>query len=157
MNYDGFFEKLRTQMAERYGQPAEAMVLVHKAPGTGGNPVGRMLGSKSSPESRMHVNNALVMTPTHLHLVALGGRSGIKPRDEIAAWDRRAVVLDIFDTEKAAWLNTTMSMYRYAVHRVRICGPGLTMVVDCMQKTKYLDPAAELTVMFQAVGSQPAA
>src|SRR3954471_9756127 len=103
MNYDGFFEKLRAQLAERYGQPIEAMLMVHRPPGTGGRAVARAFGSKEA-DAKLHINNALILTPTKLKIIALGGRSGIKPRDEVASWDRDKVVLDVYDTEHSTWM-----------------------------------------------------
>src|SRR4051812_6340306 len=102
VNYDGYFEKLRGQMAERYQQPIEAMLMVHQAPDGAIGAVGRL-----------HTNNVLVLTPTHLRVVALGGRSGVKPRDEVAAWERSQVLVEGYDTEKGSWMRTTMSWYSY--------------------------------------------
>lgn len=146
MNFDGYHERLRAHLAERFGEPVEALLLVHPSPEKGRGPGGRL-----------RTNNALALTPTSLRLVALGGRSGLRPRREIARWDRRFVVVDVWDTEEQSWFNTTMSWYRWDVHRLRICGPDRTLVVDAMRANAHTDPEPELQALFAAVGSGTAA
>src|SRR3954447_21642264 len=104
MNYDGYFERLKHQMAERYGQPVEAALMVHPAKDGG------------FPKGNLKANNVLVLTPTHLRICALGGRSGIKPKAEAAEWVRGQVVIDPSTTVHRTFMRTTMSWYQYDLY-----------------------------------------
>lgn len=145
MRFDGWFDDMRVQMAQRYGEPIEALLLVHKS---GEKPQGKA--------GRLHPNNVLTLSATHLRINALGGRNGLKPGKDIAIWRRDQVVLDVFDTEKASWFNTTMSWMEWSVHRLRITGPDLTMVVDVMRENPLADPVPELEVLWAAIGPRVA-
>ena len=104
---------------------------------------------------RLHTNNALVLTPTQVRIIALGGRSGLKPRKDVAAWDRAHVHIEVVDTERRSWLNTTMSWYVAAVHRIHIGSPERSLVVDAMAGVGELDPAHELRTLLAGINARP--
>lgn len=145
MRFDGWFEDMRAQMAQRYGEPIEALLLAHKSSEKGHGKVGRL-----------SVNNILTLTPTMVRVNALGGRSRLKVGKDIAQWPRDQVSLEVFDTEKAAWFNTTMSWMEWSVHRLRLTAADASLVVDVMRENPLADPVPELEVLWAAIGPKVA-
>jgi hypothetical protein len=145
MRYDGIFDELRARLAARYGEPIIAAVMVHRSPDQ----------PRGGPKLR--TNNQQALTPTTLRLCGLGGRTGVKLKDDIAAWDRRTVALHAYDAERSTWFNTTMSHHSYGVHSLRITGPEGALVVDVMAENPFMDPAAEICVLLNELGRPAAA
>ncbi|HEV7720380.1 MAG TPA: hypothetical protein VGO60_03810 [Iamia sp.] len=141
MRYDGIFEQLRAELSGICGQPIEAAVMVHKSPDqpTRGGP-------------RLAINNHLALTPTHLRLHRLGGRTGMKVKDEVQAWDRRSVRVEVCDAARSSWFASTGSSYDFDVHSLRITGPEGTLVVDVMQENHFMDPKIEIQRLLVALG-----
>ncbi|MGN6694812.1 MAG: hypothetical protein ACTHN0_11615, partial [Aquihabitans sp.] len=104
---------------------------------------------------KLRTNNHLVLTPTAVRLCGLGGRTGVKLKDDIAAWDRRTVAVQAYDAERSTWFNTTMSHYDYAVHSLRISGPEADLVVDVMAENPFMDPATEIRTLLAELGRAP--
>jgi hypothetical protein len=133
MGYDGIFDQLRAELSRVYGQPIEAAVMVHKSPDQ---------PRRGGP--RLAINNHLALTPTHLRLSRLGGRTGVKVKDEVLAWDRRTVRVEATDAARSSWFATTGSSYEFDVHSLRITGPEGSLVVDVMQENHLMDPKVEI-------------
>ena len=141
MRYEGIFEQLRGELAQIYGQPIEAAVMVHRSPDQ---------PRRGAP--RLATNNHLALTPTHLRLHRLGGRTGVKVKDEVQTWDRRSVRVEVADVERSSWFASTGSSYDFDVHSLRIHGPEGTLVVDVMQENHLMDPKAEIQRLLGALG-----
>lgn len=140
MTYDGIFDRLREQLSAIYGEPIEASVMVHRSPDQ----------PRGGP--KLGINNHLALTPTRLRLHRLGGRNGVKVKDEIAGWDRRTVRVEVREVERSSWLATTGSSYDFSVLGIRITGPEGTLVVDVMQENHLMDPRAEIARLLAALG-----
>lgn len=156
MNDDGFFEKLVADLAARAQQPIEAALLVHRTPETGGQGLAKVF-RRSAPETQLGHNNLLWLTPTHLHLTKLGGRSGVKPREDVVVWDRRTVSVTVEHAHRSSWMASTGSHYEYDTHRLHLVGPELSIELDAMQENHFVDPVAHLQVLLAACGAPPAA
>ena len=133
MRYEGIYDVLAAQLGARYGEPVLAAVLVHRSPDQP-----RRKGPK------LHINNHLALTPTALRLCGLGGRTGVKIKGDLMAWDRRSVEVQAYDADRSVWFNTTMSHMDYSVHALRISGPEADLVVDVMAENHLMDAAAEI-------------
>ncbi|HEX7135251.1 MAG TPA: hypothetical protein VF228_21940 [Iamia sp.] len=140
MGYDGIFDQLRIELSRVYGQPIEAAVMVHKSPDQ---------PRRGGP--RLAINNHLALTPTHLRLSRLGGRTGVKVKDEVLAWDRRTVRVEAADAARSSWFATTGSSYEFDVHSLRITGPEGSLVVDVMQENHLMDPKTEIQRLLAAL------
>lgn len=145
MRYDGIFDTLKEQLSARYGEPIIAAVMVHRSPDQPRR--GRL---------KLHINNHLALTPTALRLTGLGGRTGVKLKDDIVAWDRRTVRVQAYDAERSTWFNTTMSHYEYSVHSLRITGPEADLVVDVMAENHLMDPTVEIRTLLTELASATA-
>jgi hypothetical protein len=137
--YDGIFEQLRADLSRTYDQPIEAAVMVHKSPDQ----------PRGGP--RLATNNHLALTPTHLRLHRLGGRTGVKVRDEVVAWDRRTVRVEAADAARSSWFASVGSSYDFDVHSLRIRGPEGDLVLDVMQENHLMDPKAEIQRLLAAL------
>lgn len=151
MSGAGIFDTLQVQVGELVGEPVEVGLLVHRSddqPGAKG--AGRLL--RKGPGIKMRTNNYLCLTPSALHLIALGGRSGVKVKEPLAAWDRRTVTVEAGTANRSSWMASTGSHYTYGVHTLRISGPELTLVVDVMADNALDDPAPHIDVLLAAAG-----
>lgn len=119
----------RTTLAKHLTEPIEAAVMVHRGPDTGGGGLKRVFGQKTVASKLRHTNY-LVMTPTHLRVFPLGGRTGLVPKDEIAAWRREDVTVTSTIEERSSYFASTGSSYEYRVHRLHLTGPDLDLTVD---------------------------
>lgn len=150
MSDDGIFETLRQQFEARYSQPIEAAVMVHRSSDQAGATGPRRLFAKG-PAKDLHLNNYLCLTPTHLRLAGLGGRTGVKPKDDIAAWDRTTATIEVADAARSEWMASYWTSYDYDVHALRISGPEVTLVVDVMADNPIADPMPEIRRMVDAL------
>jgi hypothetical protein len=154
MRYEGIYETLRQQFEARYGEPVEAQVLVHRSPDQpGARGAGRLL--RRGPATAMGINNHLCLTPTSIRLAALGGRSGVKPKDDILAWSRATVAVQAIDAERHAFFASYGSSYDYEVHALRIDGPEGDLIVDVMQENHLADPAPDIRRLLEACAPHP--
>lgn len=113
------------------GEPVQVAVFAHKGPKKAGNGVRRVFGAKD-PAARMRVNNLLVLTPGHVRLVALGGRSGLKPKEEIGAWPLGSVRIDsTLEDQHTFFVGSGMSMDQQ-VFRLHLHGDGQELVMHVM-------------------------
>jgi hypothetical protein len=140
MTYEGVFDRLREELSRVYGEPIEASVMVHRSPDQ----------PRGGP--KLAINNHLALTPTSVRLHRLGGRTGVKVKDEVAVWDRRTVRVEAREVERSSWLATTGSSYDFAVHSIRITGPEGSLVVDVMQENHLMDPKAEIARLLTSLG-----
>jgi hypothetical protein len=140
MTYDGVFDRLREELSGVYGEPIEASVMVHRSPDQ----------PRGGP--KLGINNHLALTATSVRLHRLGGRTGIRVKDEVAVWDRRTVRVEAREVERSSWLGTTGSSYDFSVHSLRITGPEGALVVDVMQTHHLMDPKAEIARLLAALG-----
>lgn len=154
MSDDGIFDTLRHQFEARYGQPIEAAVMVHRSRDQAGATGPRRLFAKGAAKD-LHINNYLCLTPTHLRLAGLGGRTGVKPKDDVAAWDRRTATIEVADAARAEWMASYWTSYDYDVHALRISGPELTLVVDVMAENHLMDPRPQIQRMLDACAHRP--
>ena len=138
--YAGVFDRLRAEVSRACHEQVEAAVMVHRSPDQ---------PRRQGP--RLGANNHLALTPTRLRLHRLGGRSGVKVKDEVAAWDRRTVRVEAADAERSSWFASTGSSDDYDVHSLRITGPEGTLVVDVMQENHLMDPKAEIQRLIVAL------
>ena len=138
-----FTAKARTDLDGRCPEPVETVLLVH--------PSGRrkkVFGRKQLA-SRLGINNYLVLTPTHVRLYALGGRTGLKVKDELGAWPRSQVQVRMEMAERSSFMASTGSSLewrwwpRFATHWARTCGG-----CRCAPPTS----ACDCRVLFAAVG-----
>ena len=154
MRYDDLYATLRQQFEARYGEPIEAHLLVHRSPDQpGARGPGRLFAS--GPAKAMAINNHLCLTPTAIHLAALGGRTGVKPKGHVITWDRRTALVEAQDAERSEWFHSYITSYDYAVHALRISGPEGTLVVDVMRQNHLADPEPEIRCLLTACGRSP--
>jgi hypothetical protein len=119
----------RTALRKHCDDEIEAAVLVHRGPDTGGGGLKKVFGQKTVA-SRLKHNNYLVLTPTHLRMWALGGRTGLVPKDEIACWRRDEVTVSSRLEDRSSYFASTGSSYEYRVYRLQITGPATDLTVD---------------------------
>src|SRR5690606_23241367 len=112
-------------------EPIEAAVLVHRGPETGGGGLRKVFGGRTAA-SRRAINNYLAPTPTHLRLITLGGRTGVKPKDEIGAWPRGSVRIDSRTEERHTHYVSYGTSTDQRVFRLRLTGADLDLTVDVM-------------------------
>ena len=105
-------------------QPIEAAVMVVRGPET--------KGGRHSLGRDLRTLNLLALTPTHLRLFALGGRTGLKVKAEVAAWPRGQVAITATDAERSSFFASTGSSYDYPVHELHVAAPGVELTVDVM-------------------------
>jgi hypothetical protein len=141
MRYDGLFDRLRAEVSRACREPVEAAVMVHRSPDQ---------PRRQGP--RLGINNHLALTATRLRLHRLGGRTGVKVKDEVLSWDRRTVRVEVADAARSSWFASTGSSYDFDVHGLRITGPEGTLVVDVMQENHLMDPKAEIQRLLVALG-----
>ncbi|MBP7630519.1 MAG: hypothetical protein KA758_08725 [Acidimicrobiales bacterium] len=119
-----FTAKARTDLDGRCPEPVETVLLVH--------PSGRrkkVFGRKQLA-SRLGINNYLVLTPTHVRLYALGGRTGLKVKDELGAWPRSQVQVRMEMAERSSFMASTGSSLEWRVFCLQLSGPDLDVSVD---------------------------
>ena len=80
--------------------------------------------------SRLGINNYLVLTPTHVRLYALGGRTGLKVKDELGAWPRSQVQVRMEMAERSSFMASTGSSLEWRVFCLQLSGPDLDVSVD---------------------------
>lgn len=154
MSNDDTFDTLRHQFEDRWGEAIEAAVLVHRSHDQPGAKGPSRLFGQGAPAA-LHINNYLGLTATHLRLAGLGGRTGVKPKDDIAAWDRRTATVEVADAARSEWLASYWTSYDYEVHALRISGPELTLVVDVMAENHLMDPRPQIQRMLDACAPRP--
>ena len=119
-----FTAKARTDLDGRCPEPVETVLLVH--------PSGRrkkVFGRKQLA-SRLGINNYLVLTPTHVRLYALGGRTGLKVKDELGAWPRSQVQVRMEMAERSSFFASTGQTLEWRVYCLHLTGPDLDLSVD---------------------------
>ena len=124
MNEPTFITQAKAALAEHCAEPIEAVLLVH--------PTGRrkkVFGRKHLA-SRLHINNYLVITTGHVRLFGLGGRTGLKVRDELAGWPRSQVRAQVEMAERSSYFASTGSHLDYRTFCVHLTGPDLDLSVD---------------------------
>jgi hypothetical protein len=109
MGADGVFDRLRAELSRVHGEPIEAAVMVHRSPDQ---------PRRGGP--RLAINDHLALTPTRLRLHRLGGRTGVKVRDEVVAWDRRTVRVEVADVARSSWFASVGSSDEFDVHSLRM-------------------------------------
>lgn len=146
-----FAETLRSA-SDRSGDHVLTGVFAVRGPQTGGVGPNRRFGRRSLAK-RLKVLNLIALTPTHLRLFALGGRSGLDAREEIGAWPLGAVHLEIADAERSSFYASTFSSIEYPVHVVRIRADGIDVSVDVMADPESTEITDTLRSMLVATGS----
>ncbi len=141
MRDDSIFDQLRVEVSRSCREQVEAALMVHRSPDQ---------PRRSGP--RLGINNHLALTPTRLRLHRLGGRTGVKVKDEVMAWDRRTVRVEAADATRSSWFASTGSSDDFDVHSLRVTGPEGVLVVDVMQENHLMDPAAEIRRLLDALG-----
>lgn len=141
MRSDGLFDQLRAEVSRTCREQVEAAVMVHRSPDQ---------PKREGP--RLGINNHLALTATRLRLHRLGGRTGVKVKDEAMTWDRRTVRVEVADAARSSWFASVGSSYDFDVHSLRIAGPEGTLVVDVMQENHLMDATAEIRRLLVALG-----
>lgn len=158
------------RLGSRCPEPVECALLVHRGPETGGRGLSRLFGKKTVASS-LRTNNLLVLTPSHVRLYALGGRSGLVPKDELGAWPRTELEITSRTEERHTDFLHTGSSMDQEVHCLHLTGPDLDLTVDVMANAgldtgdaDLLDPAAlaaefdpgrrEVMAGLQAIGAE---
>ena len=129
MGYGDGLTQVRDGASALCGQPIEAAVLVVKSPEDRG--AKRLFGGKTLG-SQLKTLNYLAVTPTHLRLFALGGRNGLKPKTELAAWPRGGVMIEVQDLVRTSFFASTGTNMEFPVHALRLTSPGVELFVDVM-------------------------
>lgn len=127
---DRFVATLRSA-SKRSGDEVLAGVFAVRGPETGGVGPNRMFGRRSLAK-QLRVLNLIALTPTHLRLFGLGGRSGLDAKEEIGAWPLGSVSLDVTDAQRSSFYASTLITIDYPVHVVRIRADAVDLRVDVM-------------------------
>lgn len=143
MTIDDTLRQVSGSLAGRCLEPIGAALVVHPSPGTRGGGLRRLLGSRALRD-RLRASNQLVLTPTHVRLFALGGRSGTEPREELAAWPLGRIRVDARIEERSSWFASTGSSIDQHVFRLRLVGPDVDLTVDAMAFAGLDDLALDL-------------
>lgn len=124
MSEPSYLAQARADLAGRCAEPIEQVLLVH--------PSGRrkMVFGRKDLSSRLGINNYLVLTTTHVRLYSLGGRTGLKMKDELGAWPRTEVRASSDAAERSSFMASTGSSLNWRVICVHLEGPGLDLKVD---------------------------
>lgn len=80
--------------------------------------------------SRLHATNYLVLTPTHLRLFGLGGRTGLKVKETLGAWPRSQVRVSMEMAERSSFFASTGQTLEWRVYCLHLTGPDLDLSVD---------------------------
>lgn len=136
-------QQVSRTLAGRCPEPIGAALVVHRGPATGGGGLKRLLGSRDLA-SRLGASNQLVLTPTHVRLYRLGGRSGTVAKEELGAWPLGQIAVHASIEERSSWFASTGSSILQYVHRLRLVGPGLDLVVDAMAYAGLDDLALDM-------------
>jgi len=123
-------------------EPIGAALVVHRAPDTGSG-LRRLFGSKALAD-RLRASNQLVLTPTHVRLFALGGRSGMEPKEQLGAWPVGQITVYAGIEERSTWFASTGSSVDQHVFRLRLMGPDLDLTVDAMAYAGLDDLSLEM-------------
>jgi hypothetical protein len=99
--------------------------------GTEGRGVRRLFGGRTLASDLGRLN-LLAATPAEVRLVALGGRTGMRPKDEVAAWPRGQVAVTATPAVRSSYYASTGSSYDYPVFELRITAPDAELVVDLL-------------------------
>lgn len=130
MNQPDAVRVATTALAGRCPEPILAAVLVHRS-ADGPGRLKRALRGSAGPKLR--TNNYLILTPTQVRLFALGGRTGMKPKEDLGAWPLGTVrVSSTGYADRNAYFASTGSSYDYRVHRLHLEAPGLDLLLDVM-------------------------
>jgi hypothetical protein len=124
-------------------EPIGAALVVHRAPDTGGG-LRRLFGGGKDLPSRLRAANQLVLTPTHVRLFALGGRSGMDAKEELGAWPLGQITIYAGIEERSTWFASTGSSIDQHVFRLRLMGPALDLTVDAMAYAGLDDLSLEM-------------
>ncbi len=138
-------------LAELCPEPVIAAVMCHRGPGASG--LKKLFGSKD-PSSQLAINNWLVLTPTALRIISLGGRTGMKPRKEVAAWPRAAVLVAVEGAEVSSYFASTGSSLDYRVHRLHITAADGTMLVTDVRSAPMLFGDDQDLVTYEAIAAE---
>ncbi|MCU1356578.1 MAG: hypothetical protein JWM89_1996 [Acidimicrobiales bacterium] len=156
MQHTNSFSKILHAASDRCGEPITAAVLAVRGPATGGVGPNRMFG-RSNLAKELKILNLIALTATHVRLFTLGGRTGLKPKDEIGAWPLGAVQIQITDADRSSYYASTMSTIDYQVHVVRLLADGVDLAVDVMADTESNDVVESLQAFLWAVHAAGAA
>lgn len=148
---DRFAETLRSASGRSRDQVLTGVFAV-RGPETGGVGPNRMFGRRSLAK-QLKVLNLIALTPTHLRLFALGGRSGLDAKDEIGAWPLADVHLEITDADRSSFYASTFSSIEYQVHVVRLQAEGVDLSVDVMADPESSEITDILQTMLAATGT----
>jgi hypothetical protein len=124
-------------------EPIGAALVVHRGPETGGGGLKRLFGAKELA-SRLRAANQLVLTPTHIRLFALGGRSGRQAKEQLGAWPLGQIRIDARIEELSTFFASTGSSIDQHVFRLHLLGPELDLIVDAMAYAGLDDLALEM-------------
>lgn len=114
----------RDHLSGHCPEPVEAVLLVHP-PGHRKKVFRRKLLS-----SRLHILNYLVLTPTHVRLFGLGGRTGMQVKEQLGAWPRGEVQVRMETTERSSFFASTGQTLEWRVFCLHLSGPDLELAVD---------------------------
>ena len=133
MPYGDFITATHDQAVQACGEPIEAALLVLRSPDTGGGGgLKRLFGGGKTLAAQVSSRNYLALTPTHLRLFALGGRTGLVPKEEIAAWPRGTVSITTEDVIRDSYWASTGNTHQIPVHKLVITGGPEQLTVDVM-------------------------
>lgn len=119
-----FTAKARTDLGGRCPEPVETVLLVHPSARR------KKVFGRKHLASRLGINNYLVLTPTHVRLYALGGRTGLKVKDELGTWPRGQVQVRMEMAERSSFMASTGSSLEWRVFCLHLTGPDLDLSVD---------------------------
>ncbi len=131
MSYGAYTVKIREGVSALCGQETEAGLLVVRNDESSRSVANRIVGH-GSLGAKLRTLNFLALTPTHLRLFTLGGRTGVKVKEELAAWPRGSVHVEVENVVRCAYYASTGSTYDYPVHVLRITGPDVGLSIDVM-------------------------
>lgn len=119
-----YVTQARADLAEHCPTGIDAVLLVHPA-----SRRKKVFGRKELA-SRLHINNYLVLTPERVALFGLGGRTGMKLKDELGSWPRSSVRATAERAERSSYFASTGSSLEYRTFCLHLTGPGLDLSVD---------------------------
>lgn len=115
MPYTDTFLPTLSALAPRWGEPVLAALLVHPA---------------ERRRRGLARTNVLALTPHHVRLVALGGRTGLRPKDDLGCWPRDQVAITVAEAERSSWFASTGSSYDFPVRVLHVTAPGTELDLD---------------------------
>lgn len=111
----------RRDLAAVCNEPIVAAVIAHKDPERSG--VKKLFGKgKGGAGPKLRHNNWLVLTPTSLRLFALGGRTGMKVKEDLGAFPRASIDISCTEIDRESYWASTGQTMEYRCYNLHVTG-----------------------------------